>query len=214
MAIPEAESELMNQIRFVIPTYIGQRYGTVPAEFSVPRSDDRKATFSFNAVIRLTSKIIEVTSPTHNSDVVVQPSQRLQGGSAPLYGSEVHLRAPVDLDKEFVLFIQAEKLGTPRCIAEIDAKKHTVALSLTLVPRFGAPNVESQEYIFLVDRSGSMAGSRIDCAKDTLKHLLKGLPSNSTFFNIISFGTEFSPMWYSSVIYNRYNLAAAVRLAT
>ncbi len=34
MDIPEDESEIMNQIRFRLPTFIGQRYGHAPAELS------------------------------------------------------------------------------------------------------------------------------------------------------------------------------------
>ncbi len=211
MDIPENESEKMNQIRFALPTFIGRRYGNAPAELSQPRSEDRGATFTFNASVRLTSKILEITSPSHGTDIVVQESQRLQGGSAPLYGTDVKLREPFPLDKEFVLSIQAETLDMPRCIAEVNTAEDTVALMLTLVPRLGAPDVDSQEYIFVVDRSGSMTSeSRIDYAKDALKHLMKGLPSKNTFFNIVSFGNQHSSLWTKSVIYNRENLSAAV----
>jgi len=211
MDIPENESEMMNQIRFSLPIFIGQRYGEAPAELSQRRSDDRSATFSFSAIVRLTSKVVEITSPSHRSDVVVQPAQRIQGGSAPLYSAEVGLRTPVQLDKEFVLSIQAEKLDMPRCVAEIDNTRNTVALMLTLVPRLGAPDVTSQEYIFLVDRSGSMKSeSRMDYARDALKHLMKGLPSNNTSFNIVSFGTKYTSLWKKSAVYDRSNLASAV----
>ncbi len=148
MDIPEDESEIMNQIRFRLPTFIGQRYGHAPAELSQPRSEDSGATFTFSASVKMTSKIIDITSPSHPSSMVVQTSQRIQRGSAPLYGTQVDLRAPVKLDRDFVLSIQAEKLDRPRCFAEIDNVKNTVALMLTLVPRLGAPDITSQEYVF------------------------------------------------------------------
>lgn len=116
-------------------------------------------------------------------------------------------------DRDLVISIQSEKLDAPRCVAEVDEKAQTVALSLTTVPRFGAPIIKSQEYIFLIDRSGSMgADYRIDYAKDALRHLIKGLPTQNTVFNIISFGSEHSSLFTKSVNYARNTVQQAVSL--
>jgi Mg-chelatase subunit ChlD len=51
-----------------------------------------------------------------------------------------------------------------------------------------APKI--QDYIFLIDRSGSMSGQRINLAVGALKLFLHSLPIGSKF-NIVSFGSNF-----------------------
>jgi uncharacterized protein with von Willebrand factor type A (vWA) domain len=50
------------------------------------------------------------------------------------------------------------------------------------------------EYLFLLDRSGSMGGTRIKNAQKALILFLKSLPIN-TYFNIIGFGTTFHKLF-------------------
>jgi len=64
------------------------------------------------------------------------------------------------------------------------------------------------EFIFLVDRSGSMNGTRMNLAIEALKIFLQSLPEKS-FFNIISFGSGYNLMFPQSVEYNDKNLHTA-----
>ena len=70
-----------------------------------------------------------------------------------------------------------------------------------------APKV--QDYIFLIDRSGSMSGSPIQLAVGALKLFLHSLPLGSKF-NVVSFGTDFKKLFPNSVEYNEDNLKIAV----
>jgi hypothetical protein len=71
---------------------------------------------------------------------------------------------------------------------------------------------ENIEFVFVIDCSGSMSGSRIQHAKQSLRTFIESLPRNS-FFNIIRFGSEFVPLFPASVPCNADNRQAALRLS-
>ena len=64
------------------------------------------------------------------------------------------------------------------------------------------------EYIFLVDRSGSMSGDHIFHVKETLILCLKSLPTNC-HFNIIGFGSYYRSLFQESQAYNESTLIKA-----
>jgi hypothetical protein len=68
---------------------------------------------------------------------------------------------------------------------------------------------EKCEYIFLLDRSGSMCGGRINLALEALKLFLYSLPAGC-FFNVYSFGTKFQKIFEKSVPYNDESLNEAI----
>ena len=64
------------------------------------------------------------------------------------------------------------------------------------------PDIASGEFIFVLDRSGSMKGNRITTAIEALKLFVQSLPSDSKF-NIVSFGTKFEFMYKTSQKYEK-----------
>ena len=70
-------------------------------------------------------------------------------------------------------------------------------------------DVASGEFIFVLDRSGSMRGKRIELAVEALKLFIKSLPSDSVF-NIISFGSRFESLYKQSVKYTKENIESAL----
>lgn len=61
------------------------------------------------------------------------------------------------------------------------------------------------EYIFLIDRSGSMLGERISMAKRSLLLFLKSLPKDS-LYNVVSFGVGYKFLSNSSIQYSQESL--------
>lgn len=86
---------------------------------------------------------------------------------------------------------------------EID-EKGTKTVMAALYPKLELADDEDifTEMIFIVDRSGSMSGSRIEQVKNTLQIFLRSL-SEGTMFNIIGFGSSTQHLFKEgSVEYN------------
>ncbi|PPQ89186.1 hypothetical protein CVT25_001154 [Psilocybe cyanescens] len=218
--VPLSDGDLpgYDSVEFILPTYVATRYGpppsSLPSLFSL--SSITHTTLDIVAEIQMPSAITSVTSSSHAIKVYTSNGNG-DDTKSPIHTSRVTLDPagpPPRLNRDFVLSIQAVQLGEPRCVAEIlehncisntpnisktkKEKETSVALSLTFVPRFRMQALPAQEYIFLIDRSGSMAGHRIQHAKDALVLFLKSLPSQGTLFNIFSFGSGSSSLWNSS----------------
>ena len=66
------------------------------------------------------------------------------------------------------------------------------------------------EFIFLIDRSGSMSGERISMAKQALLYALKSLPPRS-FFNIYSFGSDYYGLYPQPLASTEKNINDAIK---
>uniref|UniRef100_A0A671QYV9 von Willebrand factor A domain containing 5B1 n=1 Tax=Sinocyclocheilus anshuiensis TaxID=1608454 RepID=A0A671QYV9_9TELE len=64
------------------------------------------------------------------------------------------------------------------------------------------------EFIFLIDRSGSMSGVNINRVKDAMVVILKSL-FPACLFNIVGFGSKFKTLFVTSQSYNEESLALA-----
>ena len=69
------------------------------------------------------------------------------------------------------------------------------------------------DYIFLIDRSGSMSGTPITLAVKALKLFLHSLPIGSRF-NVFSFGSNFSSLFLTSQPYCQESLDHAVSVVS
>ncbi|KAG8219006.1 hypothetical protein J3R82DRAFT_4762 [Butyriboletus roseoflavus] len=196
------DEALRDHVRLQLPMHIAGRYGTPPEAMHNTSATDSRTRVHISVDIQTSDVIHRIHSPTH--PIELRHYKKRSGQKSQRRMSAVW-KSSEFLTSDFVITIHAEGLDEPRCFVEVlsamgdgDRQGSTIAMQLTLVPKFQAPKVPSQEYIFIIDRSGSMDDAPIETAKRTLTMLLRLLPSSQTTFNIFSFGSEVTSLWQSS----------------
>ncbi|XP_075968117.1 von Willebrand factor A domain-containing protein 5A-like isoform X1 [Anarhichas minor] len=133
----------------------------------------------------------------------------------------VKLAAGHKFDRDVELLIYYKDAHQPTAVVEAgqaSSQPGTLmgdpVVMLSLYPEF-PPAVMSSvascgEFVFLLDRSGSMSGARIKSATDTLLLLLKSVPLGC-YFNIYSFGSSYKHIFPKSVEYNQKTMDEALK---
>ena len=149
--------------------------------------------------MEMPSEIEEVTSPTHG----VQTTNE-----SPKTANIMFINDCEAMDKDVVIKIRTRTPHQPRAVLEegnissgsnVDNNNANVnasvgrAVMVTLVPQFVLNDVDA-EFIFVVDRSGSMSGSKMTQTRNALELFLRALPP-SCYFNIIGFGSSFAKLF-------------------
>lgn len=199
-----------DEIRLQLPVSIGSaRYGPPLPEAQNANRPEATTRVRFVASIQTSGPLLDIRSPSHKEVVEIESSVEDQGGTSSSNHARATFSSPSFLLDDFVLVIRSEGLDTSRCFAEV--QHETVALQLMVTPKLEVPRPSKQEYLFLVDRSGSMSGGRIETAKQALETLLRILPSKGSYVNIFSFGSDCdNGLWPTSHSYSRTSLQEAV----
>ncbi|KAL0565710.1 hypothetical protein V5O48_016313, partial [Marasmius crinis-equi] len=211
------DDEKKDQVRFTFPRTYAQRYGQAPT-VNAQRGLTVHQPFTLDAVVQQSGTIKSVSCPSgHPMELELGKSDGfiVDSSTSDSQFAKVTLRDSSGfLTQDITLVVTATGLDSPRCFIESHPSPDhdTVAMGLTFVPRFKLPDAKSgMEYIFLVDRSGSMDGQRIQLVREALVVLLRGLPTKGTTFNIFSFGSSSTKFWNSSQEYTQSNLDAATK---
>lgn len=192
-------------LRLTIPLTVAPYYGAPSSQgFALSVSQpDVAVTISF----QMESNVMSVASSTHPLSVSLGSLQEDATDDFDPRRAFVRLDSAGLLDRDFVVVVKAAGLDQPRCVLErlppvAQQESTTDAIALTLVPRFAVSPLERQQYVFLVDRSGSMEGARIAKVRAALQTMLRSLPSRGSHFNIVSFGSHCDSLWQAPSEYN------------
>ncbi|CAF2145922.1 unnamed protein product [Rotaria magnacalcarata] len=184
------------KIRVVIPTSIAPRYSSSKSGITSPACTNAKVDKVGIARISSLSHPIQIDfSPV--DAYVIEFSQR-----------DTHL------DRDIILDIELAK-GRPSTILAIEQEAVMVSFTPTEQDCRLALNKNdiNNEFMFIVDCSGSMDGeSKIECARQTLELFLKSLPVGCQF-NIIRFGSEYKTLFNdTTAVFNEENAQKAQQL--
>jgi hypothetical protein len=203
-------------IRFTIPNIICPRYGDYPGDLQWRSAVDAVGggiSITVDAEMADGSFIQKIQSPTHPISMTMGTTSVAPDAEPTMTKASATLTlGTAELDEDFVLQVIAKNTGVPKAVLE---EHPTIpnhrALMATLVPRFSLP-AEKPELVFVCDRSGSMANTRMKSMVQALKVFLKSLPVGIKF-NICSFGSSHSFLWPKSVTYSQTTLDEAIRHA-
>ena len=204
-------------VRFSLPNTLKPRFtptGSSDPLAPIPSGDSDQvehASFAgapgFQMRVLDAEDVAKVTSPTHGITVAKEGE-----------GLRVSLSEQKPTSVDLVILIRHKAPHTLKAVVESgittsreNAFMSSPAVMVNFFPEF--PNEEAAcEFIFLVDRSGSMSGGFIRSARETLVLFLKSLPEGS-YFNIIGFGTRFEKLFPQSVPYTQETLDKATEHA-
>ncbi|XP_049582172.1 von Willebrand factor A domain-containing protein 5A isoform X3 [Syngnathus scovelli] len=214
--VTELAVEADGGLRFCLPVVLNPRYQPRDRGVQVMSVPASQVPYSLTFAARLSSprQVSKVDSAC--------PLEPLQYLNKEQTQAVVKLAAGHAFDRDIELLIYYKDAHQPAVVVEAgkaSAEPGTLmgdaAVMLSVYPEFCQAVMSSLatrgEFVFLLDRSGSMQGARIGSARDTLLLLLKSLPMGC-YFNIYSFGSSFESIFPKSMEYSEKTLENALKI--
>ncbi|XP_048244060.1 von Willebrand factor A domain-containing protein 5A-like [Haliotis rufescens] len=195
--VTELAQETDGSLKFVLPTVLNPRYNPSKED----DGSDEDATLSgvnasgysltFRGTVVFKHEIARVWSITDRLTTAVDGGivKTMTINLAESFSSTHNLSFNILYGEDYGIQTSLEKgnKGSSSSLLQKDI------LMLSFYPNVISGPVNA-EFIFILDRSGSMNGKPIRRTQETLLCFLKSLPSDC-YFNVISFGSGFSPLF-------------------
>ncbi|XP_068108676.1 von Willebrand factor A domain-containing protein 5A-like isoform X2 [Hyperolius riggenbachi] len=224
--VRELPVEADGAVRFVLPAVLNPRYTPKDQDVSVTATRPQVPvgsipyTLTLNAQFLSTYGIAKIKSNCNITPVEYTDSDKT--------GGKVSLAEGHKFERDVELLAYYMDVYKPSVTVEAGLESAETgsimadnATMLNFYPSFPAGQEQSScgEFIFVVDRSGSMhspmnskpnSPQRIQSAKETLVLLMKSLPLGC-FFNIYGFGSHFESFFPESVEYTQKSMEETVK---
>ncbi|HLX61619.1 MAG TPA: VIT domain-containing protein [Planctomycetota bacterium] len=199
-----------DSIRLLIPTTISPRYISKeelkkmdPAELDhiAPPTVLGGVPYGLKLSVEMdaAADVREVSCPSHPASVSID-GRKIR---VELAGQDIQL------DQDFVLNV---RLAKPHEASAVVAREGdgARAVMVNLFPDLKSFKRGPCEFVFIIDRSGSMQGQSIARARAALLLALRSLEEGDKF-NIVGFGSSYDAMFKESVVYSQKTLDEATK---
>jgi len=156
------------------------------------------------------SDIKEVSSPTHMIQTI---------NESPKRANVMFIKDCEAMDKDLIVNFRTRtphqsrailEKGSISTISNPESASVDQAAMVTFVPQFVLNDINA-EFIFVVDRSGSMEGNKMEQTRNALELFLRALPA-WCYFNTIGFGSSYTKLFQDgSQPYTERNVSAAYK---
>lgn len=178
--------------------------GTI--EYSFPMNTEKYSAkpikqVSFKIDIDGKEKLKTVYCPTHKVEIIRKGEQKATVGFEA---------SNVKSDRDFKLYFNLDNNKLGLSLLNYKNPKEDGYFFINLSPGFGdKQEVVAKDIVFVMDKSGSMAGDKLDQAKKALRFCVENLNKNDRF-EIVPFSTEASSLFGKVENFNAANKQKAI----
>jgi len=189
-------------LRFVLPTDIAPRYEPYEnSEESIPTAarDLMSSGVNIKMDVTMGQAIDSIESPTHEISVKKNNDNSPEGNKAQVVVSDEDPQK-----RDLVVYLKTQESNNsndePVIFIESSTEYNSTAVMLSYVPKIPDSLLDhadvKSEFVFVIDRSGSMGGSKMKQTRLAMSYILDQIPEGS-LFNIVGFGSRYNALFSS-----------------